>query len=570
MADHTERDRFQRRVSAMGQERQSFDPQYKNLARFTSPRRGRFHDQQRNKGGKHFWNDIINSEATWALRVATAGMFNGIMSPSRPWLMLETDDPDLLEFGPVKEWFHLVQQAMQRIFNKSNLYAMAPVMIQEQLLFATGCMSHVDDPKDLARFYTHTAGSYLLAQNDRFVVDTVARQFERTVGQIVSEFSVGGGPVNPNISSAVKSQYSNGNLDSWYPLVHFVEPNENFVGESRKPNEREFRSVQYEPGNADKDALLSDKGFNEFPFYTPRWELTNEDVYGTNCPGMTALGDNRQLQLQEKRKAQGIDKMVSPPLHGPAILRNQAVSSLPSGGTFYDAPGQQNVLRSVYDVQLRLDELANDMERVETRIGRAFYTDLFLAITNMEGIQPRNELDLTQRNQERLLQLGPTLERQFGEFLDPMTSRMFNQMVRKGGLVPPPPEVLQNRPLRPRYVSTLAMAQQSISTGNIDRLVGFAGGMAAAGWPEALEKVDAQQAVDEYAGLIGTPPRLIRSDEDVEERAKARAAIEQRQQQIDMAEQAATVAKTASEASVSEGNLLGQAVKSAGGRTAET
>ncbi len=568
MPDHTERDKFQRRISAMGQERQSFDPQYENLARFTSPRRGRFIGQQRNKGGKSFWNSIINSEATWALRVATAGMFNGIMSPSRPWLMLETDDPDLLEFGPVKDWFHLVQQAMQRIFNTSNLYNMAPVMISEELLFGTGCMSHVDDFEDIARFYTHTVGSYLIAQNDRFVVDTVARQFERTVGQIVSEFSERGGPVNPKISPAVRNQYDNGNLESWYPMVHFVEPNSNFVPDSLKQSELPFRSVQYEPGNADKDALLSDKGFNEFPFYCPRWEVTNEDVYGTNCPGMTALGDNRQLQLQEKRKAQGIDKMVSPPLHGPAILRNQAVSSLPSGGTFYDAPGQQNVLRSVYDVQLRLDELANDMQRVETRIGRAFFVDLWLAISNMEGIQPRNELDLTQRNQERLLQLGPTLERQFGEFLDPMISRTFNQMVRKEGLLPPPPEVLQNRPLRPRYVSTLAMAQQSISTGNIDRLVGFAGGMAAAGWPEALEKVDAQQAVDEYAGLIGTPPRLIRSDDDVQKRAQAQAQAQQQQEQLAMAEQAAGIAKTASEASVSEDNVLGQAVKMAGGETA--
>lgn len=569
MPDQTERDRFQRRISAMTQERQSFDPQYKNLSRFASPRRGRFNNQDRNKGGKHFWNNIINSQATWALRVATAGMFNGIMSPSRPWLMLETDDPDLLEFGPVKEWFHIIQETMRRIFNQSNLYNMAPVMIQEELLFGTGCMSHVDDLQDLARFYTHTAGSYLIQQNDRFVVDTVARQFERTVEQIVTEFSVRGGPVNPKISTAVKDQYANGNLDAWYPMVHFVEPNRNFISGSLRPTERPFRSVQYEPGNVDKDAFLSDKGFNEFPFYCPRWEVTNEDVYGTNCPGMTALGDVRQLQLQEKRKAQGIDKMVSPPLHGPAILRNQAVSSLPSGGTFYDAPGQQNVLRSVYDVQLRLDELAKDMERVENRIGRAFFLDLFLAITDMEGIQPRNQLELMQRNQERLLQLGPTLERQFGEFLDPMTSRMFNQMVREEGLVPPPPEVLQNRPLRARYVSTLAMAQQAVSTGNIDRLVGFAGGMAEAGWPEALEKVDAQQAVDEYASLIGTPPRLIRSDDDIAKRAAARAQQEQMAQNLALGQQAADVAKTAGEASVSEDNILGQAVKSLGGRTAE-
>lgn len=566
MPDQFKRDRFQRRVGAMKIERQSFDPQYQNLARFISPRRGRFFKNQRNKGGRHFWNAIINSQATWALRVSTAGMFNGIMSPSRPWLLLETDDPDLLEFAPVKEWFHVVQQEMQRVFNTSNLYNMAPVLIREQLLFATGCMSHVDDPQHVARFYTHTVGSYLLAQNDRFVVDTVAREFERTVEQIVTQFSTSRREVNPSISAAVRRQYDLGNYDSWFPVVQFVEPNVNFRPGSQRPTERAFRSVYYEPGNADKDAFLSDKGFDEFPFYCPRWEVTNEDVYGTDCPGMTALGDIRGLQLQEKRKAQGIDKMVSPPLQGPAILRNQAVSSLPSGGTFFDAPNQQSKLSSIYDVNLRLDELAKDMERVEGRINRAFLVDVFLAISAMEGVQPRNQLELTQRNQERLLQLGPTLERQFGEFLDPLISRTFNQMVRVPGLVPPPPAILENRPLKPRYVSTLAMAQQVVSTGNIDRLVGFAGGMAAAGWPEAVEKVDSQQAVDEYAALIGTPPRLIRSDEDVAKRAAARAQQEQMAANLEMGQRAVDIAKTASETELEDSNLAEQTLKRAGGK----
>ena len=563
MPDQFRRDRYQRRLGAMGTERASFDPQYKSLAQFISPRRGRFERNQRNKGGRHHWNAIINSQATWALRVATAGMFNGIMSPSRPWLMLETNDPDLTRFKPVQEWFHVLGQQMLRIFNSGNLYNMAPVMLREQLLFATGCMSDVDDDQHLSRFYTHTVGSYLLAQNDRFVVDTVAREFERTVTQIVSQFSTGG-KVNPGISQAVRDQWDRGNYDQWYPVVQFVEPNSSFVLGSLRQNQRRFRSVYYEAGNHDKDAFLSDRGFDEFPFYCPRWELTNEDTYGTDCPGMTALGDVRQLQLQEKRKAQGIDKMVSPSLHGPAVLRNQVVKDLPGGGTFYDAPGQNNVLRPIHEVRLPIGELVQDMDRVEGRISRAFYVPLFRAISDMEGVQPRNQLELTQRNQERLLELGPTLERQFGEFLDPLVARTFNKMVR-AGLVAPPPQVLQGRPLRPRYVSTLAMAQQAVSTGNIDRLVGFAGGMVAAGWPEALEKVDALQTVGEYAALIGTSPRLIRSDEDVAQRAAVRAQQEQVAQQLERGQQAADIAKTASETDLDPGNLAGQTVKRLGG-----
>lgn len=561
MADHDSRDRYQRRLSALKVERTPFDDHYKSVAQFISPKRGRFLGEDKfARGGHSDWNQIINSQATWALRVATAGIFNGIMSPSRPWLMLETDDPDVVEFGPAKTWFYTVQEQMRRVFNASNLYNMAPMMIRELLLFAAGCMSHEDDSQELARFYTHTVGSYYLAQSDRFVVDTVAREFEMTVAQIMSKFAKA---ENGSVSATVRNQYALGNYDTTYPVCHFVEPNPDFVPGSVRPTQRAFTSVYFEPGNSDKDVFLSRRGFDEFPFYCPRWDTTNEDTYGTDCPAMTALGDVKQLQLQEKRKAQAIDKMVSPPLHGPAVLRNQMVSSLPSGGTFYDAPGQSNSLKPIYEVNLRLQELGEDMRRVEDRINRAFFVDLFLAISAMEGVQPRNQLELMQRNQERLLQLGPTLERLFGEFLDPLVSRTFNQMIR-AGILPPPPDVLQGRVLKPRYISTLAMAQQAVSTGNIDRLVTFASGLVAGGWPGAADKVDADQAVDEYAALIGAPARIVVPDEVVAQRRQQRAEQETAAANMAASQQMAGMAKMAGDTKLGGDTLAGRLMEKVG------
>lgn len=570
----TERDRYMRRLAALRTERTSFDSHYKNLAQFISPRRGRFNRGERNKGGRHFWNNIINSHATWALRVATAGMFNGIISPSRPWLALETDDPDASEFGPAKQWFYIVQEQMRRIFNATNLYNMAPVMLREQLLFGTGCMSDVDDLSTLSRYYAHTVGSYFLAQSDDFKVDTVYREMERTVAQIVKQFSTRD-RVNPAISRAVRDQYDRGNYDSWYPLVHVVEPNRNSILGSLRSEDREYKSVYFEPGNDRIRGVLSRRGFSEFPFYCPRWDVTNEDVYGTDCPGMTALGDVRQLQLEEKRKAQAIDKMVNPPLHGPASLRNQQVNMLPAGGTFYDAPGQQNILQPIHKVEPRLQEMAVDLERTEQRINRAFYVDLFLAISDMKGVQPRNQLELMQRNQERLLQLGPTLEREFGEFLDPLISRTFNKMVRastdaKGNwrsdaIIPPPPPVLQGRKIKPRYISTLAMAQQAISTGNIDRLVQFVEGLAQI-FPDVADKFDADQAVDEYASMIGAPARLVVADDIVAKLREQRQKQQQAAQQLQLQQMQANVGKMQGDTKLRTDTLAGQRFKEAGGQ----
>ena len=72
--------------------------------------------------------------------------------------------------------------------------------------------------------------------------------------------------------------------------------------------------------------------------------------------------------IMEKRKGQAIDKMVNPPLTGPASVRNVPVSSLPGGLTLYDGNSSQNKLESLYQVNFPIDQLVNDMDRVERRI----------------------------------------------------------------------------------------------------------------------------------------------------------------------------------------------------------
>ena len=525
----TSRRYFDQRLGTLKKEFQSFESHYKELSQFVQPRRGRFFVEDRNKGDKRY-SSIINSHATQAQRTARAGLFAGTMSPTRPWFNLVTPDPALMEFQPVRIWLADRERTIRAIFNQSNFYNMAPVMLGELLLFATGCMFHVDDFNDVARFYTQTVGSYYISQNERFEVNTVVRQFQRTTEQMVKQFGL------LNISTKVRDDWDRGNYDQWHDVVHFIEPNPDEDNSKLEAKFKPFRSVYYEPHSADKEKFLGFSGFDEFPAYCPRWDITNEDVYGTDCPGMTSLGDVKGLQIEEKRKAQGIDKMVNPPLHGPASLRNVPISSLPGGATLYDSPSQGNTLAPIYMVNPQLNELMLDIDKVERRIDKAYFVDLFNAISNMEGVQPRNQEELLQRNQERLLQLGPVLERVHGEFLAKLIDRTFNQMVR-ADLVPPAPPELEGQELEVRFISSLAMAQKAVAVGGIERLASFVGGLAQMN-PDVVDKFDFDQSVDEFANAIGVPPRIVVTDEKVEEIRAEKA----RQQQIQMAMEAAKAA----------------------------
>lgn len=576
--DKNGRGYFNRRLRAMKQERQSFDAHYKDLAKFVQPRRGRFFTTDRNKGDKRH-QAIINSHATWALRTAKTGLFAGTMNPARPWFRLETDDRGLMESGPAKVWLSDVEKLIRDVYDEGNLYNMAPVAFGELLLFGTGCMLHVDDFQDVARFYTLTVGSYSMAQNQRQVVDTLAREYERTVSQLVEEFGLG------VVSPEVRRHWDNGNYELWFPVAHFMEPNPDFDPRRSGGRFKAWRSVKFQTGGASNlgitgetlsrfdsdDKFLSRKGFGRFPAYCPRWEVTGEDIYGTDCPGMTTLGDIKGLQIKEKRKAQGIAKMVNPPLKGPPSLPAERVSSLPGGYTQATGGGSnEEKLSSVYTTDPRIQELVEDMREVKEQINKNFFVDLFQAISDMEGVQPRNQLELTQRKEESLVQLGPALGRVHGEWLEDMVENTFDQLVAAnevtGDVLPEPPPELRGQNLRVRFISSLAQAQNAIATGNIDRLAAYVSGLAGMpGYEDVTDKFDADQSVDEYGHLIGAPARLVIPDDKVAERRQARdQALQQQRQQdmmLELAKAGVAPAATAATADLEEDSIVSRSVE---------
>jgi hypothetical protein len=480
-------------------------------------------------------------------------MLAGVMSPSRPWFALEPHDYELLKRDAVKQALWQYAQIARNVLNSSNFYGMASQLIGELLLYATAAMDHMNDFENVARFYTHTAGSYMIAQNSKYQIDTFIHEFEWSALQMAQEFGV------ENLSTSVRNALDNGNYDSWFPICRLVEPNDEYMPASPWARNQLFKDVYFEPGQqgADRDKFLRRTGHKRFPIHVPRWDTTGEDVYGTDCPGMTALGDIKELQIEEKRKAQAIDKMVRPVMKGPPSLRNVPIADLPGGVTIYDDGGGQKY-EPAYQVNVNLQELRGDMDAVQRRIDQAFFVDLFRAISDMEGIQPRNELDLMQRNEERLLQLGPVLERLHSEFCDPLIEGVLEQIVDAGIGPPLPPELL-GQPLKVRYISSLAMAQKSVGLQAIERLSSYAGSLLQLGF-QVADKINTDDLLDNYADAVGAPPHSLFDEEQVQATRKERQEQLQRQQALGDAQQAAQVAQTASSAKIGNTNLLQQAI----------
>jgi len=530
-------------LAALDNERQSFISHWRDISDFLLPRRGRFLLTDRNNGSKKN-GSIIDSTGTLALRTLSSGMMAGITSPARPWFRLSTQDPRLADENEVRVWLDRVVRLLRDIFNRSNLYNVLPVLYEELGSFGTGAMLVTEDYEDVIRCYPMTVGEYYLANNDRLEVDTFYREYSLTVGQLISEFG------EDKVSDKVRELWQRGSVDEWIDVVHAIEPNGRPDVTSRLSKDKPFKSVKFEKGGTRN--LLSEMGFDEFPVMAPRWHLLSTDVYGRS-PGMDSLGDIKQLQMEQKRKQQAIAKMVNPPLTGPGTLRNQPISSLPGGITFADTLQGQQGLRPTYEVNPRIAELMQDIQQTQDRIRQGFYADLFQMMTLSDRRQvTAREID--ERHEEKLLMLGPVLERLHNELLDPLIDRTF-AIAERAGIVPEPPEVLQETPIKVEYISMLAQAQQAIGIGAIERTLAFVGQMAAVS-PTAVDKINTDKTIDEYAEMQGTPPEIIVPNGEVEKIRKARAQQEQQMQQMAALQQAAEGAKTLSDTDTTEGNAL--------------
>lgn len=512
-----QRDRLMTRWGQLKSERASWIAHWQEITSYLLPRNGRYFRQDRDKGMRRH-NNIYDSTGTQALRTLGAGMMAGATSPARQWFRLGTADPDLNAYQPVKMWLDDVTRRMQMVFQKSNTYRALHGIYEELGAFGTAASIVLPDFQNVIHHYPVTAGEYCVATDFQGRVTTLYREFEKTVGELVREFGY------DKCSMSVRQMYDRGSLDQWVTVIHAIEPRTDRDHKSKDSKEMAFGSWYFEVGG-DQSKFLRESGYKLFPAVVPRWGVAGGDIYGAS-PGMEALGDIKQLQHEQLRKAQVIDFQTKPPLQVPVSMKNRDIETLPGGISFVDGQGQG--IKTAFDVNLNLQHLLMDIQDVRGRVRGSFYADLFLMLANATDTR-MTATEVAERHEEKLLMLGPVLERLHNELLDPLIDITFSRMV-EAGIVPPAPPEMQGMELNVEFVSMLAQAQRAIGTNSVDRFVGNLGTIAQFK-PEVLDKFDSDEWADAYSDMLGVDPNLIVADKQValirDARNKALAAKEQ-------------------------------------------
>ena len=544
-----------RRFVKLQNDRSSFRSHWMEISDYIAPRRGRYLIEGQNSRGRKRTTKIIDSTGTQALRVMAAGLMSGMTSPARPWHRRRVRD-DLMDNGDVRRWLAQVEMIERSILHKSNFYNAIYTVYTELGAFGTAPLYRQPSFDDVIRFRPFTVGEYVIAENDQGVVDTLGRHFTMTVGQIVQKFvhdPMTGKMDWSGVSKTTKRLWDQSNYDELVEVLHFIEPR--LMGD-RDTSKKDalnmpFKSCYFELAS-ESDELLMESGYRKFPAYVPRWDVLSGDVYG-RCPGMDTLGDIKQLQHQQKRKAQAIDKMVNPPMVAPTSLKGKPSTVLPGQTTYVDPMQGGQGFVPAYQVQPRISELQVDIAEVQNRIQRGFYADLFAMMINSDRRQ-MTATEVVERHEEKLVLLGPVLQRINVELLDPLLDDVFEYAL-EAGLLPEPPEALAGEELEVEYISLLAQAQQAVAASSLERVMGFAGNLVAV-FPDIVDGIDSDEALRQYSEILGTSPDVIISDEELQAKRQARAEEQQQMQAMEQVGQLAQGAKVLSETDTQNPNAL--------------
>ena len=525
------------------------EDEWKEITEYIIPRKGMYFmtgdydrpDQRRRR------KQIIDSTPRKAVRNAMSGLQGGMTSKSRPWVRLALRDDDLMQDNSVRQWLHNTTNAMLEAFQLSNFYTAVAPWYRELLTFGTAAMMELFDAETLLRFYTFTAGEYYLAVNEFGVVDTFYRRFPLTARNIIDRFGY------DNVSKKIQGDANAPDRQyKYHTICHCIQPNGERNFAKRDNSNLPFESTYWEDQEVsqllNQAQIVGKSGFEEFPVMAPRWDtVTTQSIYGDG-PGNDELGNCMMLQglWEDFLKAVHLENM--PPMRIPPNYSDK-LSLLPGAQNIdptLKAGGNGQGISKLFDMSFEYRGVFETIQDVRAQITEGFFNDLFRLLIDRPGAQPPTAYEIAQRKEEKIALLSPVLDRIHTEGLVPLVRRTFGIMSRAGA-IERPPDIIQGAELKVEFISTLAQAQKLIGLQPIEMYMGFIGANAEL-WPNIVDKVDYDEAADQYAEVAGVPPKIVRDDKEVEEIRLQRAQAAEQQAMMDQLGQGAQIAKDASQA----------------------
>ena len=520
---------------------------------------------------------IVDATHVLALRSYVAGFLEGNTSASRPWFRFSTSNEDINDRPEVHEWLQRFNSRCLEVLANSNFYNSAGQFYYDFGVFNTGA-HYIQELKDRRFYHTLIPGSYYLINNGFNEASIMVRMMSLTVRAIVETYAKkkpNGGYDFSNISPSVKKMWDDGQYTTQWTVVHVMCPNDQFdpglpqrdwnkpwldltyelggLGGQNYTYATEFSDLLHDPET--KGQWLNAKALRRKPFVVGKSDSGMNFEYGERGPTLDALGLIKSLNKKAIAKDQAIEQMLRPPLQGPASLRKSYITTAPNSFVPIDptnfVQGKGQALRPIYDINPAVPMLVNDVEDLRRQVGRLYYEDYLMYLTQNPKTRTAEETQEVVKEQQ--LVIGPNLQSLNTTYNVPIVENLADFVLWDDPYMKqfPLPPVLQDQFLRPEFISVFAQAQRAADLPSIDRFMQSAEQLAQAN-PQVWDKVDVDKYFDLYEDRLFLPAGLNRPQAEVDAKRAQAQAMAARQQMLEQGMPAA--AKAAKDLSSAQNN----------------
>ncbi len=506
-----------KRLETIKDNRHNWENHWQDLANYCLPQKAIITETR--SPGTRLRPNNYDSTAIQSAQIFAAGLQTYLTNPATLWFSLGLKNKELMKNKEVKDWLKLSEDTIFDYFNDSNFNEAMGEDYINFAIFGNSTLYEEEDPIDAITFASRPVKEIYFLANHRGRIDTVYREFTYTARQAFQRWG-------DNAGQKVKDLMEAGKVEEKVVFLHIVLPREDRDVRKKDARNMPFGSIYIEPKTK---KILSEGGYMEFPYFIGRSYKVSDSEYAYS-PASMGLADIRMVNEMSKDILEAAQKTLHPPTilpHDGYLLPFKTTAKAINYKLSGSPDDKVETLQLNREIGLSL-EMENQRRDV---IKKAFFVDLFLMLANLPD-KIRTATEIIERINEIMLILGPMLGRLMHEKLDPLITRTFNILVRKG-IISPPPEILARENFKINYISPLAKAQKASEARSLSGLVVAVQSMAEI-TPSVVDKIDSDKIIDRFAE-INFVSDVLRSDDEVKQIRAARAEQEQITQAIEMA-----------------------------------
>ena len=508
-------------------DRSQHEQDWEAIARLIRPQRGGFsmdnpHDRLAEKP--------LSSAPIMAQVNFASGLYGALTNPASKWFHFQTVDDELNAWKPMADWLDVITARTYASFAPavSPFYSQATMIFSDIAAFGNGAQYDevaAGDRKILDVTLSLAEAVWDIDGYGR--VCEVVRRFYLTPRAAVDMFGDKALPARVVELAAKRS-------NDKHAYFHHVGRNGMFrQGMLGVRGKRWFSRYACEVENT----LIRERGYDDMPFFAPRWEVESGSIYGTG-PGFNALASTRTHHRMDEATLRAAQRAADPTILAPDRYGWPLHGRIRPGQVVYGGVNQRGemMLRQMEgprDIGLTLQEKQAKIEEIRD----AFHYTLM----NLAGRTGMTATEVMTINEERMRLWAPHMGRIQEEYLAPKIARRFSLLWKQGQL-PPPPEGTDGVALQVAYTSAAAMAQRSAEGAAAVRVIEDVAPLAQID-PRYMDRLDPDGLFEVLMQARGAPARMMRSREDADQIAQARAQEAQQAQAMQMMTQGAGAAR---------------------------